>query len=122
MPSPQVRFESMDLKGCLPVLPIPNRPPFAVRVEPLGDNELRVHLQQLPDAYPESLFEVTVSGATLQLLVNPKNPVQGGASCDTVVRISNVPAGIVTLRVDRRNPGAAEVFTLGSAPVPRRAK
>src|SRR5665647_2377784 len=30
MPSPQVRFESMDLKGCLPVLPIPNRPPLSL--------------------------------------------------------------------------------------------
>jgi hypothetical protein len=107
----------VDTKSCLPTLPIPNRPPFAVRTDVLGGGELRVHLQQLPDAHPAPPFEVTLSGSALQIIVAPKQMVAGTLFCDAVVRVTNVPAGDLTVRVASRNPGTNALLTLGASSV-----
>lgn len=117
MASPRVVLESVDPKSCLPTLPIPGRPPFAVRVDVLGGGELRVHVQQLPNGYPAPPFEVALSGSALHLVAAPTALPEGTTFCDLVVRISDVPAGDLTLVVEQRDPDTRKVRTLGTVSV-----
>lgn len=114
---PKAVLESVDTQSCLPTLPIPNRPPFAIRVDRVADGSLRVHLQQLPNAQPPPPFDVTVDRADLHLIVAPKELFEGTTFCDVVVRIMDAPAAVSKLLVEQRDPSTQRVTSLGSSPI-----
>jgi hypothetical protein len=115
MTTPRATLESVDTRSCLPTLPIPNRPPFAIRPERTPDGTLRLRVQQLPDAQPPPPVEASMEGDTLHLVVAPKDLPAGTTFCDVVIRITGAPASATAISVEQRDPGTGKVRVLGTS-------
>jgi hypothetical protein len=88
--------------SCLPVVALPNRPPFGLL--PQGSEaagEIRLRIQQLPDAGTHPRLVATLEGTTVRLEQRLEDPVQGSASCDVDLRITGLLPGTYTVEVWR---------------------
>ena len=92
----------LDPKSCLPVVPFPNRPPFDVLLRPSADpGEVRLRIQQLPDAGNPPGFAAALEGKTIRLEHKLGAVVEGSGSCDVDLRVTGMPAGTYSLEVWR---------------------